>query len=77
MWIEIIDLAVGTTSITINLLLLYMIIMKTSSELKIYSRILIQGCLVDLVFTIIVLITQAVCLLMNNLCLLAFNTFSE
>ncbi|KAE9556403.1 hypothetical protein FO519_000443 [Halicephalobus sp. NKZ332] len=53
------DLIAGSVSIVLNSILIYLIIMRTTRELRIYSRILIQNAVIDLVFTIITMITQA------------------
>ena len=54
------DITTGTLSIIGNLILILLVIFRSTKELKIYSRLLILNCMVDLFYTISVLVTQPV-----------------
>ncbi|KAE9549048.1 hypothetical protein FO519_007745 [Halicephalobus sp. NKZ332] len=54
----------GGLSLCLNVFLLLMILTKTTGELKNYSRILIQGCIVDMGFTIQIDFDSGDCLMM-------------
>uniref|UniRef100_A0A914YQM7 G protein-coupled receptor n=2 Tax=Panagrolaimus superbus TaxID=310955 RepID=A0A914YQM7_9BILA len=49
----------GILALCANFFLIFLIITKTTNELKVYSRILIQSCLVDITFAVITLITNS------------------
>lgn len=54
------SLFTGSVSMLANLILLLLIYSRTSKELRVYSRILIQNCVVDMCYTATVLLTEAV-----------------
>ncbi|KAH7717101.1 Protein Y9C9A.5 [Aphelenchoides avenae] len=53
------SLFTGSVSMIANLILLLLIYGRTSKELRVYSRILIQNCVVDMCYTATVLLTEA------------------
>lgn len=54
------DLFTGSVSITCNLILICLVVFRSTKEMRIYSKILILNALVDLQYTISVLVTQPV-----------------
>ena len=58
--IELSDWFSGIVAIIANVFVVYLIVTKTTNELRVYSRILIQSCIVDITFAIITLITNSV-----------------
>lgn len=54
------DMLTGTLSIVSNIILILLVIFRSTEELKVYSRLLILNSVVDLCYTISVLVTQPV-----------------
>lgn len=63
--LEYIGNAFSFLGLILNITLLYLIITKTSNNLRDYRRILLQNCIVDLFFNFIQLLTSAVCFKFN------------
>ena len=58
--LEVSDSVLSTLGISLNLLLLYLIIYKTSKALKEYKKLLLQNCIIDFVYNLSHFFTRAV-----------------
>lgn len=66
-WLEHAETVIAVASLVLNLVLALLVVYRTPIELRVYSRVLMTNCIMDVVFTFTVVLFQLVSISLQGL----------